>query len=130
MLRVSNLFITKAEASFLRVLLQTDIERQYILLAQVSLQQLLYVYPGQQAWKNKVRAKSIDFLLCDKQTLSPVLAIELDDRSHQQAERQVRDAEVDQLFAAAGLPLLHLPARNSYDTRQLLQDIQGKLNVR
>lgn len=42
--------------------------------------------------------------------LEPVLAIELDEKSHQRKDRKDRDAFVDQVFQAAALPLLHVPA--------------------
>ena len=34
-------------------------------------------------YENKISGKYIDFLFCDPVTMQPVLAIELDDASHQ-----------------------------------------------
>lgn len=127
---ISNRFITPAETSFLRVLMASGLPQQYLILCQVSLKQLLFLPGRQQIWQNKINSKSVDFLLCDRQTFAPVLGIELDDRSHQKASRQSRDAEVDELFAAAGLPLLHVPVKKTYDTHQLVQDMQDMINVR
>jgi hypothetical protein len=51
-------------------------------------------------------AKHIDFLVCRADTTEPVLAVELDDRSHGRAGRVDRDAFLDGCLAAAGIPLL------------------------
>jgi len=56
--------------------------------------------------------------------MEPKLAIELDDKSHQRKDRQERDAFVDEVFRAAGLPLVHIPAAKGYqvdEVRQLLR---------
>lgn len=65
-------------------------------------------------YTNKIDRKHVDFLLCDPATMRPLVGIELDDRSHQREDRQARDAFVDKVFAAARLPLLHIPVRRAY----------------
>lgn len=47
----------------------------------------------------------------------PVLGIELDDSSHDQKARQERDQFVDEVYKAAGLPLLHIRATATYDAK-------------
>lgn len=125
---VSKKFLSDAEVSFYRVL-TLCLDNKTTILAQVSLQQLFSLKgPGrQQTWQNKIRSRSIDFLLCDTATLRPILGIELDDVSHERPERVNRDLEVDRIFQAAKLPLLHIPAQRQYDTRKLTQQIQDCL---
>jgi len=53
-----------------------------------------------------------------------MVAIELDDRSHEREDRMKRDAFVDRVFEAAVLPILHIPAAKGYvpnDIRALLE---------
>jgi hypothetical protein len=57
----------------------------------------------------RIQAKCVDFVLCDARTTAPRLVIELDDRSHERADRQARDAFVDAVLAHIGLPILHIP---------------------
>lgn len=57
---------------------------------------------------NKIKAKHTDFLLCDPESLEVLVAIELDDKSHLQKERQERDVFVDGAYKACGIPLLHV----------------------
>jgi len=56
-----------------------------------------------------------------------MLAIELDDSSHKRAARQERDSFVDSALAAAGLPILHVPARSGYNAQELADAIQQKM---
>ena len=59
--------------------------------------------------------------------LAPLAGIELDDRSHEEEERQERDALVDDVFAGAGLPLLHVPAQKTYDPADLKAKVASLL---
>ena len=120
---VNKRFVTNAEADFFRLLCRVVGQRGYV-LAQVSLRQLLWIPPNQekatvQRWRNKVAAKTIDFVVCDPATLRPLVAIELDEPSHARPERQTRDDEVESILAAAGLPLVHVLTGRTYDTREL-----------
>ena len=67
-----------------------------------------------QAALNRITRKHLDFVICDRATCVPVLAIELDDASHGRADRQTRDLFVDGLCHAAGLPLARQPAKRGY----------------
>lgn len=55
----------------------------------------------------KIQSKHVDFLLCDKQTVNPLLVIEIDDKSHERQDRIKRDKFVDNLFRTVNLPILH-----------------------
>ena len=51
-----------------------------------------------QAWRNRIHAKHIDFVLCDPGNLQPILCIELDDPSHNRPDRIERDPQgIDRL---------------------------------
>jgi len=113
-------FLSPAEASFFRVLRQA-VPDHALIFPKVRLADLVYA-PQQEsrhaAWQ-RINRKHVDFVLCDAATLRPLAALELDDRSHRRPDRLERDAFVDRVFAAANLPLLHIPARRSYDPRAL-----------
>ena len=74
---------------------------------------------GLQAWRNRVAQKSIDFVVCDVATLRPLVAIELDEPSHAQPDRQTRDEVVHAMLTAAGLPWVCVLTSRTYDTREL-----------
>src|SRR5664280_469446 len=118
--------MSKAERSFFGVLEQVTDSSKYYVFPQVSLNNLVTVEKGTgsyQTYHNKVDRKSVDFALFEKSTISPVLAIELDDSSHDREDRQERDAFVDRVLAKAGLPLLHVRTQAAYDPKQLAVSI-------
>lgn len=55
-------------------------------------------------YRNKIWRKSVDFLICDK-NLAPVMAIEINGKSHRSQRRIDRDRFVSQVFESAKLPL-------------------------
>ena len=65
--------------------------------------------------------------MCDPATLAIVGVIELDDKSHQAERRQQRDAFVDAALNAAGVRVLHMPAKKSYNTSEVSAQIQHML---
>ncbi|MCA9189501.1 MAG: DUF2726 domain-containing protein [Pirellulaceae bacterium] len=117
--------LTAAEQRFYGVLLGAIGDR-CVLLAMVRLADIIRVAPGaaqRQSWQNRIHAKHIDFVLCDTETFEPTLAIELDDRSHQRADRIERDAFIEQALSDAGLPLLRIPVQRDYSAAVVRQDI-------
>ena len=125
-------FLSPAESSFYRVLLLACGEH-YRVFPKVNLADILFVKKGvekRQSHRNRISTRHADFLLCNAQTLRPALAIELDDSSHNRADRKERDAFVDQVFKAAGLPLLHVPAKNTYEVKALRAQIAEHLAQR
>src|SRR6266576_5431038 len=56
----------------------------------------------------KIAAKHIDFLLVEPGKLQPVIAIELDDASHNRADRTQRDRFLDELSGIVDFPLLRV----------------------
>jgi hypothetical protein len=81
------------------------------------------------AARNRIDRKHVDFVICDALTMRPVLGVELDDASHQRRDRVERDAFVDGLFSAAGLPLLHVKAARGYPPQDLRIAIDTKLGI-
>lgn len=78
---------------------------------------------GQQAAFNKISRKHIDFVLTEHGSSRILCAIELDDSSHKRPDRIERDAFVNQLFAANGLPLLRVPFAWTYNVPGLRAEL-------
>lgn len=72
---------------------------------------------------SKIRSKHVDFVLINPLTTQPVLVIELDDSTHDQYERKVRDAFVDEAMYQAQIPILHVPLRKRYMEQNLRAQI-------
>ena len=122
--------LTKAELSFYRVL-KSVVDDNLLIFSKVRLVDLLWLPKGtknRQAYLNKIMSKHVDFVLCKNNTLSPVLAIELDDLSHQEGRRQERDKFVNEVFHKAGLPLLRIQAKRSYSPGELSLVIKKEMD--
>lgn len=120
--RLQRHFLSPAELNFHQVLTGVVSDRLMI-CPKVSLGDLFYPKTDDRAantaWRNRIDRKHVDFLLCDPQTVRPLLGIELDDASHREPARQDRDQFVDEVFSAAGLPLYRVPVQYAYSTRDL-----------
>lgn len=125
-------FLSPAERSFFKVLREVVGERA-ILCTKVGLSDLFWVKHSDPSrfriYTNKIDRKHVDFVLCDPATLQPLVALELDDKSHKRPDRQERDAFVDQVFEVAGLPLLHIPAKRGYRTEEIAASLSPYLEV-
>lgn len=119
-------FLSPAELNFFEVL-RTVVGNRAVLCTKVALGDVFWVKKDDPSrfriYTNKIDRKHVDFLLCDTTTMRPLVGIELDDKSHQRQDRQDRDAFVDQVFKAAGLPLLHVPVKRGYVAAELAAQI-------
>jgi hypothetical protein len=113
-------FFSIAERSFYEVLKRL-ISADHTVFAKVRLADLVYVTKGSGSWQshfNRISRKHVDFVLCNRD-LAPVVAIELDDSSHDAEEREARDEFVDQVLASAALPIVHIRAKRAYAPDEL-----------
>jgi very-short-patch-repair endonuclease len=122
-------FLSPAESSFLAVL-RVAVADEYEIFAKVRLLDILSVTAGEsrQAAFNRVQAKQLDFLLCERGTSRPVLALELDDSSHLRSDRKARDAFVEEVLEIIGLPVLRCPVTRTYDPREVARLIKATLS--
>lgn len=76
-------------------------------LAQVQLSRVLGVKQGHNfhEWNNSINRMSLDFVICLKDG-SVVAAIELDDKTHEQAARREADAKKEKALTDAGIRLI------------------------
>jgi hypothetical protein len=118
--RLRDDFLSQAELSFYHVL-RTVTGDNAVICSKVNLADIFFVVKPNEnlAYRNKIDRKHVDFLLCDAQSLRPIVGVELDDASHKRADRQARDAFVDSVFKTAELPLIHVPARATYNVSEL-----------
>lgn len=100
--------MTKNEVVFFRVLHEAVGDLYYI-FPQIHLSAILDHELYGQNWKgafSHINGKSVDFVLCEPYHLTPVAAIELDDKTHDKEDRKIRDAEVERMLAEARIPMI------------------------
>jgi len=127
------LLMTRTEAEFF-VRLNRVAEERYFVFPQVHLSALLDHRVKGQDWRyafRHINGKSVDFVLCDKRTLRPTYAIELDDKTHEWDDRKERDNEVERIFKEANLPLVRFTNKNVSDSEivSALSDARAKLPI-
>ena len=126
--RRKEYLLSKAESSFYGVLTQA-VEGQFVIFAKVRVADILYLPRGTERWQahfNRVQSKHVDFVLCHRNGIQPCMVIELNDSSHHREDRSERDSFLKAAFRGAGLPFLVVPARASYNVRELRQEILAK----
>ena len=102
--------MTESERKCFEVLFRA-VGGNYHIFPQIHLPSFLEHKIFGQNWNGAFRhidEKSVDFILCDKENLSPKLVIELDDRSHERPDRRSRDQEVERILKDARMPILRL----------------------
>lgn len=126
--QLSKYLLSKAERSFYGVLSQV-IGDSGLIFTKVRIADVLS--PGKSLdrsnWQkafNAISSKHFDFLICDPRDCSILLAVELDDSSHDSAKSKKRDKIVNDACASAALPLLRVKASKSYSTA----DIRDRIN--
>jgi hypothetical protein len=126
---------TDAERSFLGVLEKAVGEHAKV-FGKVRVGDVLQPKKGlsrsqNQTARNKVDRKHFDYVLCDPEDLAFKAVIELNDKSHQKADRNQRDRFLQEACDHSGIPMIQVDAKASYsinDLKQKLSEVIPGLN--
>src|SRR5476651_2690832 len=124
-----DFIMTKAENDFFGILKEL-LQDRYQIFPQVHLTSLLDEKKVRQNWnaaRSHINRKSVDFVVCDKTYTRPLLAIELDDYSHDAEERRNRDVEVERIFENANMQLLRFRDYKTMSREAIATQIEGVL---
>ena len=117
-------FTSEAERNFFHALRRVVGGRGHV-LAEVSLRRLLH-FPGSHHgdrarawWVNRAAHRTVPFVVCDPETLRPLVVIELQDAAHARNGRPRGDEITRILLDAAGLPRLCILTARAYDSAEL-----------
>lgn len=96
----------------------------YIVFAQVQLCRLFDIErgPQQQTWFNKTSQKSVDYVVCTKD-FKTIAVIELDEKSHDAANRKKADADKDTALNAAGIKVIRWTVKNMPDRFEIARQL-------
>lgn len=109
--------MSRAEHELFNILVGLIGDKYYI-FPQIHLATILDHKIVGQNWKAAFRhidEKSVDFVLCDKKYIKPLLVIESDDKTHELENRKSRDVEVERIFNDTQIPLLRLQNKGFFD---------------
>jgi hypothetical protein len=122
---------TKAERSFYEVLNRAA-PNDLKLFAKVRIADLVTVREGfgrRRFLENKLKCRHLDFVLCASDTLAPMLAIQLEERSQIGEVTGKRDRFVSEVLASVGLPVLRIPIQYAYTASELRRMILDEMET-
>lgn len=96
--------------------LQKILGDRYIILSKIRIEDFVEAIKGDGRYgaRGRIKSRHVDFLVCNRTTTEPILAIELDGKSHLDTRRQDRDQFVDRLYESIGLPIKHIPVGSDF----------------
>lgn len=129
---LNSSLLTEGNRAFYEVL-RSVVPDTTVIFAEVALSALFEAKKGKGEWgaRNRVNQKTVDFVICDRTTMKPLCAIEVDDRTHRRANRIARDEVVNGLFKFHALPLIRMSGAMSYkpdDIRRQLASALGPVS--
>ncbi len=119
---IKTYLLTKNEWSFYRAIKPIADKYKLHIIAKVRIADIAKVKKGLSnkayyAAFNKINKKHFDFLLCNPANLAVKAAVELDDRSHDEIDRQQRDFFVDKVCETIKLPLIRVTDSNGFEEK-------------
>jgi hypothetical protein len=124
--------LTAAEQKFYEAL-DSAIDGRLLILSKVRIADLFNVTSASRSARYRVfrsiACKHVDFVLAEAANLRPLAAIELDDSSHQRADRRLRDELLDDLFQKAAFPLLRFRTAAFYSPRMIEARVEEVVEI-
>ena len=124
--------LTATEQKFYEAL-DTAIDGRLLILSKVRIADLFHVTSASPSARHRVfrsiACKHVDFVLAGAENLRPVAAIELDDSSHQRADRRLRDELLDDLFQKAEFPLIRFRTAAAYSPRMIEERVDEVVKI-
>jgi hypothetical protein len=125
-----NLF-TPVERTFLG-LIEEAVGNEYRILCRVKMSDILAIRQNADKKTSKSAAtragsKHLDFVLCSKHDMSPVMAIDLVHNSGKDGYKSQRDFFVSGALDAAHVPHVRIKVRSGYKAQDIRDCIQAKL---
>ncbi len=102
--------LTPKEYAFFKALQPIANKYNLLICPKIRLADLLEIQKDvkdKMKWFNYIKAKHIDFTICDL-NLNVKFLIEIDDRTHDKPDRQKRDEFVDSIFKKINIHVLHI----------------------
>jgi Na+-transporting methylmalonyl-CoA/oxaloacetate decarboxylase gamma subunit len=126
--KVSHLF-TIPEREFYEFLCES-VGDKYRVFAKVRMADVMYLENepvDKKYFRNHIRCRHFDFVLCEPLQQRPVIAIELDDSSHQRYDRKASDDFKNMACQTAKFPLLRIKLPYKYSKDEFLHLIQTRV---
>lgn len=117
----SKYLLTKTEYSFYKILKPICDKHNCLICPKIGLKDFIDITDktNYYKWFGKINQKHVDFIICDN-NLNVLLAIELDDYSHNSQKAQNSDNFKNKIYSTIGLPLKRIKVGNYNDLESIL----------
>jgi hypothetical protein len=115
--------LSPGERRFFHEGLRPAVGERYLISFKVRLADVITAKEWDSPHGRRIAQKHLDFVLTTPKTTRIVAAVELNDASHDIADRQQRDTFVADALHAAGIPLVVFPIYRRYDHKKIQQHV-------
>jgi hypothetical protein len=122
--RLKEPFLTTTELALFHILTEM-MGGRYVICPKVALNDIFYIVrPNENVhFFNKFFRKHVDFLLCEPKSLLPVFGVDIV-RAVSKNDTRETDKFMDELFTNAGIPLIHVPSSDKYESAEIVNLFQ------
>jgi len=123
-------FFSHQERKFYDALLN-DLDDDLQVFAKVRIADIVWLTnEPKDKWQhlNRILTRHVDFLICDVRQQIPLVAVELDDSSHNRVDRQESDRFKDTLFAHVQMPLERFQIKDTYEPGEIGKRIRDSID--
>lgn len=123
--------LSQTERNFLNLLDQA-VGSKYRILCRVRLSELVSLRQNTDKKKAKsamlmASTKQLDFVLCSKEDMSPVMAVDLVNTQSKEGYKAQRDWYISNALDAARIPHLRIKVKHGYTPQEIMECIETKL---
>lgn len=123
---VTNYYVmTQTELKFYRELKKATDELELTIFPQVDLERFINVEDKNNIDRNKIKSRSIDYTIVNKDNCKIVCCIELDDYTHKWENVKKADKFKNELFEHVKIPLYRIEVKEKYDIKKLKEIIKN-----
>jgi hypothetical protein len=121
--KIKDYLLTKAENNFYQTLLSIFKGTKYFVHYKIRLADIFDIKGANKGYLsalNKITSKHVDFVICDN-TARIIIAIELDDSSHNSEKAHQKDTFKNEIFIKNKVPLLRFKMHSEYNPDDILK---------
>lgn len=119
--------MTRTERKFYIELKKITDELDMTIFPQVDLERIIKVIDDNYRDRNRIKSRSIDYTIVQKNNYKIICCIELDDYSHNTRKAQKADNFKNELFEKVKIPLHRIKVNSYYDKEEIKKILQQDL---
>lgn len=123
----NNYIMTPTELKFYRELKKVTDKLELIVFSQVNMERIINVLNNNISDRNKIKSRSIDFVIVNNKNCKVVCCIELDDYTHNREKVKKIDEFKNKVFEHVKIPLHRIKVNGYYDIIKLEEMIKEDL---